>query len=160
ASFAGSCTGNSATVTNGVYTSGSYANPAWISELSGSKITGRADSARSAAIADTVKKMPGQEWNGTTLSFICDVEFQHKIQYNRILTILDGAATTIDVDDFPAVNISYSSTTNWTLGTGASGQRICIVNTSGVTHNVNGHALNTGLFMDFIRIGTVWYREF
>ncbi|MBN1604633.1 MAG: hypothetical protein JW915_23695, partial [Chitinispirillaceae bacterium] len=33
----GSCTGNSATVTNGVYTSGSYANPAWLTSIAGDK---------------------------------------------------------------------------------------------------------------------------
>jgi hypothetical protein len=32
--------GNAGTVTNGVYTTGSYANPSWISSLAGSKITG------------------------------------------------------------------------------------------------------------------------
>jgi len=33
-------TGNAGTVTNGVYTSGSYSDPAWITSLAGSKITG------------------------------------------------------------------------------------------------------------------------
>lgn len=33
-------TGNAATVTNGVYTNGSYADPSWITALAGSKITG------------------------------------------------------------------------------------------------------------------------
>jgi len=33
-------TGNAATATNGVVTTGSYANPAWITSLAGSKITG------------------------------------------------------------------------------------------------------------------------
>jgi hypothetical protein len=36
----GSITGNAGTVTNGVYTTGSYANPAWITSLAWSKITG------------------------------------------------------------------------------------------------------------------------
>lgn len=36
----GSISGNAATVTNGVYTTGSYANPSWITSLAGSKITG------------------------------------------------------------------------------------------------------------------------
>ena len=36
-------TGNAATVTNGVYTTGSYANPTWITSLDGSKITGTMD---------------------------------------------------------------------------------------------------------------------
>ena len=35
--------GNAATVTNGVYTTGSYANPTWITSLAGSKITGQID---------------------------------------------------------------------------------------------------------------------
>jgi hypothetical protein len=33
--------GNATTVTNGVYTAGSYADPAWITSLSGTKITGQ-----------------------------------------------------------------------------------------------------------------------
>ena len=33
-------TGNAGTVTNGVYTTGSYSNPTWITALAGSKITG------------------------------------------------------------------------------------------------------------------------
>lgn len=41
----GSITGNAASVTNGVYTSVSYANPAFITSLAGSKITGLAASA-------------------------------------------------------------------------------------------------------------------
>ena len=36
----GSITGNAATVTNGVITTGSYANPVWITSLAGSKISG------------------------------------------------------------------------------------------------------------------------
>jgi hypothetical protein len=32
--------GNASTVTNGVYTNGSYSNPSWIASLAGSKVTG------------------------------------------------------------------------------------------------------------------------
>ena len=39
-SFVGALTGNASTVTNGVYTTGSYADPAWITSLAGSKISG------------------------------------------------------------------------------------------------------------------------
>lgn len=38
--IAGSITGNSATVTNGVYTTTTYQNPGWLGSLDGSKITG------------------------------------------------------------------------------------------------------------------------
>lgn len=40
ATLNGNINGNAATVTNGVVTSGSYSNPAWITSLDGSKITG------------------------------------------------------------------------------------------------------------------------
>jgi hypothetical protein len=43
--IAGSITGNAGSVTNGVYTTVSYDNPAWITSLAGSKITGLATSA-------------------------------------------------------------------------------------------------------------------
>ena len=44
--------GNAATVTNGVYTTGSYADPAWITSLAASKITGLATVATSGAYSD------------------------------------------------------------------------------------------------------------
>jgi hypothetical protein len=40
ATIVGSITGNAATVTSGVYTTGSYGDPAWITSLAGSKLTG------------------------------------------------------------------------------------------------------------------------
>jgi hypothetical protein len=36
----GSITGNAGTVTNGVYTNGSYADPTWITSIAGSKVSG------------------------------------------------------------------------------------------------------------------------
>jgi hypothetical protein len=38
-----SITGNSATVTNGLYSTGSYSDPSWLTTLAGSKITGTID---------------------------------------------------------------------------------------------------------------------
>lgn len=46
-------TGNAATVTNGVYTTGSYADPTWITSLAGSKISGAVASATTAGSATT-----------------------------------------------------------------------------------------------------------
>jgi len=43
--ISGSVTGNAGSVTNGVYTTVSYADPSWITSLAGSKITGLATSA-------------------------------------------------------------------------------------------------------------------
>ena len=50
----GNISGNSATVTNGVYNNLTYANPTWITSLAGSKITGYVDNATSATNATTV----------------------------------------------------------------------------------------------------------
>jgi len=41
-------TGNAATVSNGVYTTGSYSNPAWLTSLAGAKITGSVAQATNA----------------------------------------------------------------------------------------------------------------
>jgi len=46
-------TGNSGTVTNGVYTSGSYSDPAWITSLAGAKISGNI-SGNAANVTGTV----------------------------------------------------------------------------------------------------------
>jgi hypothetical protein len=46
-----SVTGNSATVTNGVYTSGSYSNPTWITSILGSIVSGSVASATLATTA-------------------------------------------------------------------------------------------------------------
>jgi len=43
-----SITGNAATVTNGVYTTGSYSNPTWITSISGSIVSGAVASATAA----------------------------------------------------------------------------------------------------------------
>jgi hypothetical protein len=50
--FDGNVTGNSGTVTNGVYTTGSYANPSWITELAWSKISGEPTTLSGYGITD------------------------------------------------------------------------------------------------------------
>ena len=47
-------TGNAATVTNGVYTTGSYSNPAWITSISGSIVSGAVASATLATTATNI----------------------------------------------------------------------------------------------------------
>jgi hypothetical protein len=52
-------TGNAATATNGVVTTGSYANPSWITSLAGSKISGAVSSATTATTATTASGLTG-----------------------------------------------------------------------------------------------------
>jgi len=79
----GDVTGNAGSVTNGVYTNGSYANPTWITSLAGSKVSGNisgnagtvtngvytTSSINALADVNTVSTLPtlGQAlvWNGT-----------------------------------------------------------------------------------------------
>jgi len=51
--FTCSITGNAGTVTNGLYSTGSYANPSWISSLASAKVTGLAASATSDTTSAT-----------------------------------------------------------------------------------------------------------
>lgn len=71
--ISGSISGNAATVTNGVYTTGSYANPSWLTSLDYSKLsgtiptwnqntTGNASTATALATARTIN---GTSFNGT-----------------------------------------------------------------------------------------------
>jgi hypothetical protein len=46
-------TGNAGTVNNGIYLTGSYANPAWITSLANTKITGLVTSGQIATVANT-----------------------------------------------------------------------------------------------------------
>jgi hypothetical protein len=52
--YSGSIGGNAATVSNGVYTTGTYSDPAWITALAGSKISGTVASATTADQIDGI----------------------------------------------------------------------------------------------------------
>ena len=53
-SFTGNLTGNADTVTNGVYTSGSYSNPSWLTSLAWSKISSTPTTLSGYGITDAV----------------------------------------------------------------------------------------------------------
>ena len=52
--FSGALSGNASTVTNGVYTNGSYSDPSWITLLAGSKISGAVATATNATAAANI----------------------------------------------------------------------------------------------------------
>jgi hypothetical protein len=64
----GSISGNARTVTDGVYTTGAYADPAWITSLSASKITGAVANATNATTATSVSGTVGVANGGTGLT--------------------------------------------------------------------------------------------
>jgi hypothetical protein len=55
--ISGDISGNAATVTNGVYTTGSYSNPSWISSLVWSKITSTPTTIAGYGITDTTSQL-------------------------------------------------------------------------------------------------------
>lgn len=109
--------GNAATVTNGVVTSGSYANPSWITSLAGSKITGDiAGNAGSATKLATARNINGVSFDGTAA---ISVNLNNSATFDNSgagatsgSTFNGGAASTISYNTIGAPS---------TTGTNASG---------------------------------------
>lgn len=99
-----SISGNAGTVTNGVYTTGSYANPAWVTSLAGSKISGDiAGNAGSATKLATARSINGTAFDGTT---------NISVNLNSALTFSSsggGAASGATFNGAAARTISYNS---------------------------------------------------
>lgn len=99
--------GNAATVTNGVYTTGEYANPTWITALAGSKITG---SVANADKLNTARNINGVSFNGTE---------------NISINSLVNGSTGLTLDN--QGQLSYSPdgpTIDWAYGTDNNGLQI------------------------------------
>jgi hypothetical protein len=130
-SFVGALTGNADTVTNGVYTTGTYSNPAWITGLAWSKISttpttlsgyGITDAITSATAASTYLPLTG----GTISS---DLIVTGNLTVNGTTTTINS--TTITVDD---KNIELGSITSPT-DTTADGGGITLKGTIDKTFN-------------------------
>lgn len=66
AAYSISISGNAATATNGVVTTGTYANPSWITSLSGAKVTGDiSGNSGSATKLATARNINGVAFDGT-----------------------------------------------------------------------------------------------
>ncbi len=114
--------GNAGTVTNGVYTTGSYANPGWITSLAGSKITGSVASATNASstpwsgVTGTPTTVAGYNiLDAATLSFV-DAEIAAKqpwVNHVEIVNLL-GEAGSPPVS--PTLRDAYIITTGGNIG--------------------------------------------
>ena len=117
ATYAISITGNAGTATNGVVTTGSYADPAWITSLAGSKISGSiAGNAGTATTLATARTINGVSFNG---SANISVNVNNAITFNNAGS---GAASGTTFNGSAARTISYNSVgAPSTTGTNASG---------------------------------------
>lgn len=75
--LSGNITGNAATVTNGLYSTGAYSNPSWITGLSWSKILGTPTTLSGYGITDALSS------NNASLTRINSVDEGGQINFNR-----------------------------------------------------------------------------
>ena len=115
--YAISITGNAGTVTNGVVTTGSYSDPAWLTTLAGSKISGNiAGNAGSATVLATARAINGVSFNG---SASIAVNLNNNVTFNNAGS---GAASGVTFNGGTATTISYNTVgAPSTTGAGASG---------------------------------------
>lgn len=117
ATYAIAISGNAGSVTNGVYTTGSYANPAWITSLAGSKITGNiTGNAGTATTLATARTINGVSFDGSANITVNTVQ---SITFSNAGT---GAASGTTFNGSAARTISYNTIgAPSTTGAGASG---------------------------------------
>jgi hypothetical protein len=84
-----SVTGNANTVTNGVYTTGSYADPTWITSLAGSKVSGNI-SGQAGSVANALTAGTGISYSvGTTYDGSVAVTINNSAP-DQTVTLTDG----------------------------------------------------------------------
>jgi hypothetical protein len=116
-----SVTGNANTVTDGVYTSGSYVDPTWITSLAGSKITGnisgQAGSVANALTAGTgISYSAGTTYNGSTAITISNSAPDQTV----VLTSGTGISTSGTYPSFTITNTAPDQVVSLAAGTGIS----------------------------------------
>jgi hypothetical protein len=89
-----SLNGNASTVTNGVYTSGSYSNPSWITSLGGSKISGN---------------ISGNASNITSYTIDQSVGSSNNVQFNSIGVGTAPSGTTGEIRAINDITAFYTS---------------------------------------------------
>ena len=132
-----SISGNAATVTNGVYTSASYANPSWITSLVGSKVTGDiAGNSGSATRLATARNINGVAFDGTAA---ININLNSNINFNNTGT---GGASGAAFNGSSAATISYNTIgAPSTTGANASG-------TWGINVTGNAGTVTNGVYND------------
>ena len=101
-----SVTGNSATVTNGVYTSGSYSNPTWITGLAGSKVTAIPNSSLTNSTISGISLGS----NLANLTAGTNITFSSGSTYNGSTAITINASSTMV---YPSAGIANSTGSAW-----------------------------------------------
>jgi hypothetical protein len=130
-----SISGNAGTVTNGVYTSSSYANPSWITSLAGSKVTGDiSGNAGSTTRLATPRNINGVAFDGTAA---IGINLNTALTFNSAGT---GGASGTTFNGGSAATISYNTVgAPSTTGTNAMG-------TWGISISGNAGTVTNGVY--------------
>ena len=120
--YAISISGNAATVTNGVYTSATYANPTWITSIAGTKVSGAiSGNAGSATQLANARNINGVAFDGTAA---INVNLNNTATFNNGgsgaasgSTFNGSAALTISYNTVGAPSVSGTNATGtWSIG--------------------------------------------
>lgn len=140
--FAISISGNAGTVTNGVVTTGSYANPAWITSLAGSKISGdisgNSASATKLAIARNIN---GVAFDGTAA---ISINTNNSVTFNNTGT---GATSGSTFNGSGAVTVSYNTVGSPSVS-GANATGTWGISISGNASTVTNGVYTSGAYSD------------
>lgn len=102
--YAISISGNAATVTNGVYTSATYANPAWITSIAGAKVSGAiSGNAGTATQLANPRNINGVAFDGTAA---INVNLNNTATFNNGG---GGAASGSTFNGSSAITVSYNT---------------------------------------------------
>lgn len=117
ATYSISITGNAGTVTNGIYTTGSYADPTWITSIAGSKVSGSiSGNSGTATKLATARNINGVAFDG---SAAISINTNNTITFNNGGT---GGTSGSTFNGGSALTVSYNTVgAPSTTGTNASG---------------------------------------
>lgn len=133
--YAISISGNAGTVTNGVVTTGSYANPAWITSIAGSKVTGDiTGNAGTATRLATARNINGVAFDG---SAAISINTNNSVTFNNGGS---GSASGSTFNGSGAITVSYNTVgAPSTTGANASG-------TWGISISGNAATVSNGVY--------------
>ena len=114
----GNVTGNADTVTNGVYTNGSYANPSWITSLAYSKLTGTPTIPAAQIQSDWTQS------NNALLDYIKNKPTIPAAQVNSDWNAVSGVAEILNKPTIPASQLVYVVNSAVTMSTGTGVQNL------------------------------------
>ena len=136
--YAISTTGNAGTVTNGVYTNGSYSDPAWITSLANTKISGVITNSQLDSTAVVPK---GYGTAASVPTFIVNAQGRITSASNVAISIASGAVSGLAA----SATTDTTNANNITSGTLAATQLPYYINQAvGTTNNVQFNSLGIG----------------